>query len=250
MDVTSDAPVEHEDLDAYCRAIETYLCRKNDGHLIRIAGPGFDLVRRWAEQGIPLKVAFSGIDRTFERYYRKGPRRRPVQIAFCEADILDAFDEWCRALGPPASGATVAGAEGEAHAPEERGRHGISLPAHLQRVSERLVLLTGTSGNEAFERALTAALREIDEARGAGRFRGEARRAIIERLAAIEEDLVSQARATLPPDVVESLAREARHELGAFAGRMDPSALAAAQATLHFRLIREAARLPTIRYDG
>ena len=53
----------------------------------------------WAAQGVPLKVACSGIDRYFERYYRKGPRRRPVKIDFCEADVLDVFDEWRRAVG-------------------------------------------------------------------------------------------------------------------------------------------------------
>ena len=59
----------------YCREIETYLCRKNDGHLIRITGPSFDLVTAWGAQGVPLKVAFRGIDRYFERYYAKGPRQ-------------------------------------------------------------------------------------------------------------------------------------------------------------------------------
>ncbi len=48
---------------------------------------------------MPLKVAFSGIDRYFERYYRKGARRRPVKIDFCDADVLDVFDEWKRATG-------------------------------------------------------------------------------------------------------------------------------------------------------
>ena len=65
----------------FCRDIETYLCQKNDGHLIRIVGPSFDLVSRWAADGVPLKVAFRGIDRYFERYYRKGLRRRPVRTA-------------------------------------------------------------------------------------------------------------------------------------------------------------------------
>ena len=41
----------------YCREIETYLCRKNDGHLIRVVGPSFELVSGWAAQGVPLKVA-------------------------------------------------------------------------------------------------------------------------------------------------------------------------------------------------
>jgi len=63
-------------VDEYCREIETYLCQKNDGHLIRVVGPSFGVVSGWAEQGVPLKIAFAGIDRYFERYYRKGPRRR------------------------------------------------------------------------------------------------------------------------------------------------------------------------------
>jgi hypothetical protein len=88
----------------FCRELEAYLCRKNDGHLIRIVGPVFGTVTGWAEQGIPLKVAFRGIDRYFDRVQHR-PRRRPVPIQFCEADILDAFDEWRRALGLSATAA-------------------------------------------------------------------------------------------------------------------------------------------------
>src|SRR5258705_450507 len=69
------------------------------GHLVRIVGPAFEQVCAWAAKGIPLKVTMRGIDRYFERYYAKGPRRRPVRVDFCEADILDVFDEWRRALG-------------------------------------------------------------------------------------------------------------------------------------------------------
>ena len=46
----------------YCREIEAYLCRKNEGHLIRIVGPAFEQVCGWANLGVPLKVAFRGID--------------------------------------------------------------------------------------------------------------------------------------------------------------------------------------------
>src|SRR4029453_2173819 len=87
----------------YCREIETYLCKKNDGHLIRVVGPSFELVSGWAERGVPLKGALRGTDRSFERYSRPGPRRRPVKIDFCEADVLDVFDEWRRAVGLAAS---------------------------------------------------------------------------------------------------------------------------------------------------
>ena len=88
----------------FCREIESYLCQKNDGHLVRVTGPSFDLVSGWAAQGVPLAVAFRGIDRYCERYYAKGPRRRPVRVEFCEADVLDTFDEWRRATGLTTSG--------------------------------------------------------------------------------------------------------------------------------------------------
>src|SRR5215207_6613733 len=98
--------------DVFCRELEAYLCRKNDGHLVRIVGPAFEQVCRWAARGVPLKVAWRGIDRYFERYYAKGPRRRPVRVEFCEADVLDVFDEWRRAVGISASAASGEDASG------------------------------------------------------------------------------------------------------------------------------------------
>src|SRR5215213_11866529 len=83
----------------YCREVETYLCRKNEGHLVRIVGPVFEQVCGWAAQGVPLAVVYRGIDQYCERYYAKGPRRRPVRVEFCEADVLSLFDDWRRAVG-------------------------------------------------------------------------------------------------------------------------------------------------------
>ena len=76
----------------YVRAIEAHVCQKNDGHLIRVVGPAFEVVCAWERQGIPLKVALRGIDRYFERYYRNGPKRRPVRVEFCDTDVLETFD--------------------------------------------------------------------------------------------------------------------------------------------------------------
>src|SRR5437762_1824596 len=136
----SDSSVQ---ISEYCREIETYLCRKNDGHLIRVVGPSFELVSGWAERGVPLKVTCKGIDRYFERYYRKGPRRRPVKIDFCEADVLDVFDEWRRATGI----VNFAGSQssGDGSAEDDRSAESLalrsrrtSLPAHIERVLLRL----------------------------------------------------------------------------------------------------------------
>src|SRR5690242_5647309 len=111
------------DAAEYCREIETYLCRKNEGHLVRIVGPVFEKVCGWAAQGVPLAVAFKGIDQYCERYYAKGPRRRPVRVEFCEADVLDLFDDWRRAVGVTSTEADDAPAE----------RKQDSLPSHIER---------------------------------------------------------------------------------------------------------------------
>jgi hypothetical protein len=225
----------------YCREIETYLCQKNDGHLIRVVGPSFGLVTAWAEQGVPLKVAFKGIDRYFERYYRKGPRRRPVKIDFCEADVLDVFDEWRRAVGVVASGAAEESTNTMRHA---------SLPAHLERVVRRLTSgrVDGSLGAE-FDDVIDRVSAEMDAARAkAGGLRGDAREALIDRLAMFDAELIQRARAALDDATRDALAREADEELSGFRGGMTADAFARAREAAIDRLVRERCGLPVVMF--
>ena len=226
----------------FCREIETYLCRKNDGHLIRVTGPSFDLVAGWAAQGVPIKVACQGIDRYFERYYAKGPRRRPVRIDFCEADVLDVFDEWKRATG-------VARAD-ESRIPSPEPRT-TSLPAHLERVVTRLTSAraSGVLG-EAFDPLIDRVSRELDAARSDPRgLRGEARRASIDRLAALDGELLTQAHGLLDDAARSALAAEADDELRPFRAAMPAEAYARAREAAFNRLVRERFKLPTIAFQ-
>lgn len=237
------------DTGAYCREIETYLCRKNDGHLIRVVGPSFQIVSRWAEQGIPLKVACAGIDRYFERYYRKGPRRRPVKIDFCEADVLDVFDEWRRALGLVVASTNPQPPTANPQLPIAAPRS--SLPAHLERVLLRLSSsrARGTLG-DAFDTLLDRVSAELDEARArAGGVRGEARHALVERLAAIDADVLRVARASLDADTAAALGREADADLAAFRTAMPADAYARTRAAAIDRLVRDRFGLPVIRFE-
>jgi hypothetical protein len=242
-------------VDEYCREIETYLCRKNDGHLIRVVGPSFEVVSGWAEQGVPLKVAFSGIDRYFERYYRKGPRRRPVKIDFCEADVLDVFDEWRRATGVTAGARPSDVREGTADG--DRPADGLelrnkrsSLPAHLERVVMRLTAAraSGSLGDD-FDALIDRAAAELDAARArAGGLRGAGRQALLDRLTVLDAEIVGQARATLDEAAHAALAREAESELAGFRAGMTPDAFARALEAAIDRLVRERTRLPTIAF--
>ena len=222
----------------YCRQIESYLCQKNGGHLIRVVGPAFEEVRRWATQGIPLKIAFRGIDQCCERHLAKGGRRRPVRIEFCAADILALFDDWRRAVG-------VTPVE-EAVNPGRRP----SLAAHVERVVARLIGLRGQEGvalpGQTIDEAVAALDRIADASRKA---RGEERDALVVELASIDRDLVQRVAAGLDEAASRRLRAEAEEELAAFGARMPSDARAAAVEGAYLRLVRELARLPRVAFD-
>ena len=223
----------------YCRDIETYLCQKNDGHLVRIVGPAFEQVCGWAERGVPLKIAFRGIDRYCERYYAKGRRRRPVRIEFCEADILDAFDDWRRAVG-------VVAADGET---VEAGRK-QALAAHIERAVEKLRGVEATAsmfpGLQQTVRSTASELESLgDEARSA---RGENRTRLIERLQYLDSALIDASVAAIDRTRAIELTREAELELAPFGARMTAEVREKALDAAFRRLVREALGVPSLTY--
>lgn len=228
------------DFAEYCRELESYLCRKNGGHLVRIVGPAFEQVCGWAERGVPLTVAYRGIDRCCERLQAKGARRRPVRIEFCEGDILDLFDDWRRAVG-----VVQAQRDGDTAAPTRKP----ALTAHLDRVVARLVG-SRTPRSPAFEHHVEVLLGEIDRLSGESKkSRGDARSAILDRLAELDRGLVQAAAAELDPDAIAAARREAEAELAPFGSRLTPDVRAQAVEAAFERLVRDLLGLPQIRYQ-
>ena len=223
----------------YCREIETYLCKKNEGHLIRIVGPAFEKVRGWAQQGIPLKVAFRGIDRCCERHDAKGPRRRPLRIEFCEADVLDAFDGWRRALGTGADRVSEA-------APSSK----TSLAAHIERAVSRLLALRLNGNAEGLAAVIGATVAALDELGAtARRARGETRARIIARLGELDGALMTAARDHIDSAAADALRLEAEADLAPFAARMQEEARRRASSVAYERLLRESLDLPVLTYE-
>lgn len=239
--------------DQYCRDIEAHLCRSNGGHLIRLVGPAFERVMAWYHAGIPFKVACQGIDRHIERATARGPRRRPVRLEFCEADVLDAFDAWRRAVGVRAAdlapGAAAAVGLGETEEPSEP--RGPSLPTHLERVIARLTALrAGPEPAPTWADALEAAARRLDALRApAKKARGEARDAIVAELETIDRALVEAASRDAPHGARQAAAAEAEEELAPFRGRLSDADYAAALARARDRALRARLGLPVITRD-
>lgn len=245
MDVTT----ESGDVTAYCRQLEAYLCRKNDGHLIRIVGPSFEQVCGWAARGIPLKVAQRGIDRYFERYYARGPRRRPVQIQFCEPDVFDVFDEWRRAVGVPIRSEDAETESGSGPEAGESSRHHGSLPAHLDRVIARLTVVRGGE-DRSLDETVDRFVRELDGVRSTVKtLRGDARATFLGRLQELDTELIEAARTNTTPETLRQLEVEADEELAPFRDRMAREVYERSRRAAVDRLIRERRRLPVITFE-
>jgi hypothetical protein len=234
------------DRDQYCREIEAYLCRKNDGHLIRIVGPSFERVCSWAARGIPFKIACQGIDCCFIRYYAKGPKRRPVQIDFCEADVLDAFDAWRRAVGVRLPGQEHSEEDGAAT------RHRRGLGEHLDRVCERITVrraalrppppeFDGVLERIASEASLFKQL--------PAPIRGEHRASVVARLAELDRLLLDAARGQSDAGTLQVLRQEAGEQLAPFRDRMPKESYERAIEAALDRLLREREQLPTVTFE-
>jgi hypothetical protein len=164
-----------------------------------------------------------------------------MRVEFCDADVLDVFDEWRRAVGVPAGGAA---SSEDAHA-----RRQASLTAHLERVVARLTLLRA-SDRLALADVVDPMVAELDVARQSAKgLRGDARRVLLDRLRTLDESLVTAVRNRIEAGTREGLAEAADEELRAFRDRMPPEAYANARAACVDRLIRDRYGLPIVALE-
>ena len=227
----------------YCRDVESYLCRKNDGHLVRIVGPAFELVCGWAEQQIPIRVVFGAIDRTYARYYAKRQSRRPVRIEFCEADVLELFEEWRRAVG-------VGTAGGKATSTRDGTTRRPSLASHIERTADRITACIVAGGSGLVEPLAATCIDQLDALhKNAGTARGAARQEIVDALVEMERRLTNGLHEVVDADLLDTLRREAVRDLEPFRERMPPDALAQAMRAATDRLLYDHFKLPRITYE-
>jgi hypothetical protein len=169
-----------------------------------------------------------------------------VRIDFCEADVLDLFDEWRRALGLSRSVESSV----ESRPSVASRQPSVSLPEHLKRVILKLTAARASgSGNPEWDDVIDRAARELDVAKESARgVRGVARQALIDRLAALDRDLLRTARISLTETSRVAFAREADEEVAGFRASMPADAFARAREAAIDRLVRECFTLPTITF--
>jgi hypothetical protein len=234
------------DVAEYCRRVEEHLARVNSGHLVRVVGPAFSLVRAWADAGIPFTVVCRGIDRKAERHL-KGKSRRPLRLEFCEADVRDAFDEWRRAVGVTAQPEPDL-VDGPSPA-EERRRP--STTRALDRAIEKLVRATGNlDASEGFRTETSAVLEQLVRVReGLKHARGDARSQVLDSLSGAHRTLVEAARREAA-DQIAAFEADAAADLAAYRSRLAPDAWRRAIAASVDRSLLERLGLPSLGPDA
>ena len=251
----SNGGAQAVDVGEYCRLVEDHLTRVNGGHLVRIVGPGFELVRQWAERGIPASIVFRGIDLKAERHHA-GRAKRPLRIEFCDADVREVYRSWRRAIGltgdevlnghdtedsqPDAAGEAAPGAS------EDRETRKRSLTRDLDRAVDRL---TRAIGRHDIPDALRPALDEwlqglVDLRDGARKARGAAREDLQRRVEILNAGMTATLRSLAPEPIVAEVRREAESELAGYRGRLSPPAWQHAVTANSDRLLRERYGLP------
>ncbi len=228
------------DVGEYCRRVEEHLSRVNQGHLVRIVGTGFELVRRWASDGVPFSVVCRAIDMKAERH-RAGRSTRPLRIEFCEPDVRAVFQDWRRAVGV----STVAGPSAGESADDVKRP---SLSKHFDRVVTALTRAAGRlEAPAALRDGLTTVLEGIVELRESARGRrGGAREDVEAALVRWDATLMDLARVSVDADALAALRREAASELQAYRARMPADVWERSVDVAAQRLLRERLHLPTL----
>jgi hypothetical protein len=238
-----------DDIGEYCRRVEDHLTRVNAGHLVRIVGPGFELVRQWALSGVPLSIVCRGIDDKAERQ-RDGQPRRPIRIEFCEGDVRALFENWRRATGVGifADNGTEKGTAGTEAVPEKPDAKRPSLTKHLDRAIDKLGRVGGRLDlpvelRDACDRVLQS-LVELREA--ALKVRGEARAALVEQLAPLDRALAGAVREHVPVALRAPVQLEAAGDLAPYRDRLPADAWQRSVEITTDRMLRDRLGLPLL----
>jgi len=239
----------------YCRGVESFLCRKNDGHLIRVVGPAFEMVCGWEKAGIPLAIVERAIEKRHFRYSADSSRRRPLRIEFCEGDVLELFDQWRRAVGvTQAVKERSSGALAVPESKNEKRSARTTLIAHLDNVIERLEFWSKTrtdvAGDAELSQRISKAVEFLSVCRQSGKgLRGNAREEVITKLKLYDEELLASIRAYADDMLTQRLEAEARASLEPFRSRMASEAFQNAVTIATDRLLVSHFRLPSLSFD-
>ena len=116
----------------YFTEVEEHFARLRGKNLL-VSPLDWCLIELWRDSGIPLHVTLRGIDRSFEAAQRT-QKKPPGNLSYCHSAILEAFEEYNRAMLGPVDAASQDESPGKQEAEFSRER----VIAHLRQLEKRM----------------------------------------------------------------------------------------------------------------
>ncbi len=180
---------------AYYQTIEEFFVSRR-GDPLFLSNADWNLVRKWRQAGIPLRVVLRGITDALDGHAHSFSRDRKVgSLSYCAREVEEARERWARALA-------LGGVES-----------GLDLPAILEGFARDLER-AGSLGPRA-ARAAAEAAKDLRRRAGAGRLED-----VESGLLATEASVVEAIREDEGGESVERLAAEIEAALAPYRQRM------------------------------
>lgn len=194
---------------AYVRGIERrFIALRGSG--LYLSPRDFALLLDWHERGVPAELVVASIEEVIRASSARSTARSVQSIAYCRHAIEEAWEERRKALigaaapySPPTKGAITAD----------------EVVAHLEAAARAL-----TAAGSAFQ---SVALKVSEMRRTVAEAPPSSFELLEDELVAIEVRSIDLARATLPPEDLESITHQAEDQIAPFTGRMSAKVRAA-----------------------
>ena len=219
----------------YYRAVEKHFVALRGSPLF-ITPQEWQLVHRWRESEIPLRVVNEALDRAVERGQRK-PRNRPLKLSYCRPTVEAHFRRFREAL---------VGEVGRDRATERQADR-EKLAEYLRKLRDALVerrahpedtvpeLLAVLDRSAARLSALAEGLQGPEGLAG-----------IETELDALDTELVETAERALAGETRERLRREAEQSIQDYRSRMPDAVFRSALESAFVKKVRASSRLPAL----
>lgn len=208
----------------YFTEIEDHFVRRRGKHLL-LSPMDWGLIASWRDAGVPLQVALRGIDIAMDGFWER-PRRGSSKVnslCYCHDSVMAEYANYVEShVGEPPAGTQTkpAGHETGPDQKDEPAKHQV-----LGLISERISEIKALSAKQSFSSGslegidrVLARLEEMMRNLGTG-VRADSES--LERdLGMIDELLMTELRAAIPPEEMIEWEKEAKRELKVYRKRL------------------------------
>jgi hypothetical protein len=199
----------------YFTEVEEHFVRRRGKHMY-VSPLDWSLIELWRDSGVPLHVVLRGIDVAMDGFFSRPSRRekRVNTLFYCHASVME---EHARHLETHLGESAPAD---DAHASPEGPDKNLIFAFLDERISEIKSLLAKQSCQPPAASLVRVATRLDDIRRDIEANKQPDYESLERDLCIIDEVLVNELRASLPPEQLEAWQKEAKEELRIYRKRL------------------------------